>query len=250
MRPVRFLIVAVLATAATAVFATASSAQTSPTRAATYINPDTGAATENPEVEPGSSCHTPDQNDTQPLGDALTGANNVHVDACLFDDAGTRLDTQAAFEVIGPVEISACPDPDGDGPKTATQSGSTCVLSGFEADNEEYHVRVVGTGEGVAQVDLCADPEGNGCADATVADRVVITFRAGGGSVATPTDAAATATPDAAPDAGTTAAPATPVGAVAAGEVPVSQRTPLLPVAAAGVVALAGSLLWSRRQRA
>jgi len=44
-------------------------------RAASYINPDTGAATANPDVDPGSSCYRPDQSDKQafsPAGMKLT----------------------------------------------------------------------------------------------------------------------------------------------------------------------------------
>ena len=34
-------------------------------RASSYINPDTGAATANPDVDPGSNCFSPDQYDRQ-----------------------------------------------------------------------------------------------------------------------------------------------------------------------------------------
>ena len=34
-------------------------------RASSYINPDTGAATANPDVDPGSNCENPDQRDRQ-----------------------------------------------------------------------------------------------------------------------------------------------------------------------------------------
>ncbi len=216
-----------------AVAAPSSAQSAEPARAASYVNPDTGAASENPDVDPGSSCETPDQADMQPTGDPATGENNVHNDACLFDAAGNPVDVPAAFELIGPAQFSGCPDPDGDGPKTATNNGNQCLLGGFEADNTEYHARIVGTGAGIAQVTFCADPEGNGCADATVSDRIVLTFQ-GAGQAATSGPAATGA--------------ATPAGAVAAGEAPLGDDLPLLPVAAVGAAALAGSVLWSRRR--
>jgi hypothetical protein len=142
--------------------------------ATAYINPDIGLATANPTVMANSECATPDREDTQQVSAAGSTANNVHVDACLSTaalGAGTRLDMTASFEVSGVGTISACPDPDGTGPKTATLTGNRCTLTGFEAANREYHVRVNSTVPGDQMVIFCSDPEGNGCADASAQAR-------------------------------------------------------------------------------
>ena len=159
-------------------------AQTADVRPVAYIAPDTGKETENPGVAAGSSCENPDQADTAPVGDEGDGTGNVHVDACLFD-GGERVDTQAAFTVSGVGTIAACPDPDKDGAtKTSTKSGDSCVLSGFEDANMEYHVRVISATAGVQTVDFCADPEGNGCSDADSVSTVRVTWGAPAGGVA------------------------------------------------------------------
>ncbi|MGH9270996.1 MAG: hypothetical protein ACRDZ2_06965 [Ilumatobacteraceae bacterium] len=152
---------------------------------ASYINPDTGMPTANPDVNPGSECETPDQTDTQALGDESTGAGNVHNDACLFDAQGADVDAQVAFESTGVGVISACPDPDGDGAKTATNSAdrTRCVQTGFEtggsngpAGDGEYHIRLVSGTAGTQTVTFCADPEGDGCANASSTDEISITW--------------------------------------------------------------------------
>lgn len=220
-----------------------ASAQSAPTRAVAYVNPDAGAATANPDVEANSSCATPDTNDTQAVGDPATGTGNVHVDACLFAGA-SPLDTRASFDVIGPAVVSGCPDPDKEAmAKSSTKTDARCTLSGFEDANKEYHVRVVGTSAGIAQVVFCGDPESNGCADASVKETVIITFQGESAPVAAPASSAQSgaATPAATP------AAAIPVGAVAAGEAPETRTGPLLPAVAAGLIALAGSLAWNRR---
>jgi hypothetical protein len=117
------------------------------------------------------------------LGDEASGTGNVHVDACLFDGS-TRVDTKAAFEVSGVGVVAACPDADKEGPKTATKSADSCLQDGFEADNMEYHVRVVSATAGVQTVRFCADPEGNGCGDAESTSTVRITWGAPTGGVA------------------------------------------------------------------
>ncbi|CAN5256708.1 hypothetical protein BH24CHL10_BH24CHL10_08030 [soil metagenome] len=146
--------------------------------AASYINPDTGAATENPDVDPASECETPDQSDTQEVSPAGETINNVHNDACLFDESGIDVDAQVSFESSGVGVISACPDPDGDGPKTATNDGTTCTMSGFQETGMpgdlEYHARLNSEEAGTQTVVFCADPEGNGCDDATISDTITI----------------------------------------------------------------------------
>ncbi len=151
-----------------------------------YINPDTGAATANPDVNPNSECATPDQTDTQTVGDEATGAGNVHNDACLFDAQGNDVDTQVAFQSAGVGVISGCPDPDSaPGGKTATNSTDRklCVQSGFEtggangaAGDGEYHVRLVSATPGTQTVTFCADPEGDGCANATATSTITVTW--------------------------------------------------------------------------
>ena len=189
---------AVLTAAATAVLSLglAAPAQGVGERPVAYINPDTGKETENPGVAASSECETPDQADTMALGDESTGTGNVHVDACLFMGS-ERVDVKAAFEVDGVGVVSACPDADMDGPKTATKSADTCLQDGFEAANMEYHVRVVSATAGVQTVRFCADPEGNGCGDAEDVSTVRITWGAPQGGVAAggglPTPAGSTA---------------------------------------------------------
>ncbi len=154
---------------------------------ASYINPDTGMPTMNADVDPGSECETPDQTDTQTVGDEATGAGNVHNDACLFDAQGGDVDLQVAFESDGVGVISGCPDPDGDGPKTATNSAdkTLCVQTGFEtggangpAGDGEYHIRLVSGTAGLQTVTFCADPEGDGCANAASTDEISVTWTA------------------------------------------------------------------------
>ena len=152
-------------------------------RPVAYINPDTGKETENPGVDAGSECETPEQADTMALGDESTGKGNVHVDACLFEGS-TRVDTKAAFEVTGVGTVAACPDADKEGPKTATKSADMCLQDGFEEANMEYHVRVVSAEAGVQTVRFCADPEGNGCSDAESTSTVRITWGAPQGGIA------------------------------------------------------------------
>lgn len=151
-------------------------------RPVAYVNPDTGKETENPGVG-ASECEAPVQSDTMALGDEASGKGNVHVDACLFGGT-TRVDTKAAFEVSGVGTVAACPDADKEGSKTATKSGDSCLQDGFEAANEEYHVRVVSATAGLQTVTFCADPEGNGCGDAESTSKVRITWGAPSGGVA------------------------------------------------------------------
>lgn len=175
---------AALALAPALALAAPAAAQGADARPVAYINPDRGKDTDNPNVADSSSCESPVQSDTQPLGDEASGKGNVHVDACLFDAAGTRIDTQAAFTVSGVGTIAGCPDPDKDGPQTSTKTGSTCVLSNFEADNSEYHVRVVSATAGLQTVTFCADPEGDGCANAAQTSTIRVTWGAPTGGVA------------------------------------------------------------------
>ena len=147
-----------------------------------YINPDTGLATENPNVDENSECETPDQSDTQQVSPAASTANNVHNDACLFKK-GQPVDTAVSFELAaGSVGVfSACPDPDGAGSKTATNSGTRCYLTGYQetgmAGDEEYHARINSQVAGESTVTFCADANNNGCGDAKENDRINVTWQ-------------------------------------------------------------------------
>lgn len=151
-----------------------------------YVNPDTGKATENPDVDPTSSCADPVQQDTQDAGSLADGTNNVHIDGCIFDADGNALDTTVSWELSGAGGIFACPDPDADGPKTATATDTNgdgrndlCTLTGYEADNLEYHVRIASDTSGLTTVLFCTDPETNGCADAGMTDTIVVNWTGG-----------------------------------------------------------------------
>ncbi len=146
-------------------------------RAASYINPDTGAATANPDVDPNSSCFRPDQYDMQRFSDPGTANRNVHNDACFLND-GVKVDGPASFESKGVGFISACPDPDGAGPKVAMLSdrnadgrNDLCFQSGYQmkgtAGDLEFHARMNNnTGmAGTQYVTWCSDSDRDGCSD-------------------------------------------------------------------------------------
>lgn len=160
-----------------------------PARAEAYINPDVGLASFNPTVNLASSCDKPDRRDMQQLSTDGTADRNVHIDACFFGSRGgdapdgpdrniVKADGPASFEVSGVGFISACPDPDGAGPKVAVLSAdrTTCFQSGYQekgaAGDFEFHARFNSTaatdGAGGQAVVWCYDPEQNGCADARV----------------------------------------------------------------------------------
>lgn len=146
-------------------------------RASSYINPDTGAATANPDVDPASSCFAPDQQDRQAFSPVGTAKNNVHNDACFLGRDGRKLDGPASFESRGVGFINACPDPDGAGAKVAVLSdrnadgrADLCFQSGFQqkgaAGDGEFHARLNNTGmAGTQYVTWCSDADRNGCRD-------------------------------------------------------------------------------------
>lgn len=158
-----------------------------PDKAVSYINPDKGGATANPDVNPNSSCFSPDRSDTQQLSPAGTASNNVHNDACFFGESSrssywggsssTIVDGPASFQSTGVGFINACPDPDGAGPKIAILSDTNgdgrndlCFQSGYQekgiAGDKEFHARLNNsTTPGNQTVVWCYDPERNGCRD-------------------------------------------------------------------------------------
>ncbi len=130
-------------------------------RAVSYINPDIGAVTANPDVNQNSSCFNPDRSDNQQFSAPGSTARNVHNDACFLDDRGNKVGNGigATFESRGVGYISACPDPDGAGPQFARLSDTNgdgrndrCTQSSYQdqgtvgvADRPgdfEYHARL------------------------------------------------------------------------------------------------------------
>jgi len=160
-------------------------------RAASYINRDTGAATENPDVNRGSSCANPDQRDQQRLSDPGAANRNVHNDACFLDDKGEKVNGPASFQSSGVGFISACPDPDGAGPEYARLSDTNrdgrndlCFQSSYQktgaAGDFEFHARMNNTSmPGTQYVVWCADPDANGCRDEKVTDDISIKWNRG-----------------------------------------------------------------------
>ena len=170
--------------------AEASHDRNRPSRAVSYINPDTGAATANADVDPNSSCFSPDRTDTQQLSDPGTTNRNVHNDACFFgrswrdrDQNATKIDAPATYESRGVGFISACPDPDGAGPKVAVLSADkkSCFQSGYQekgmAGDEEFHARLNNDSQpGTQTVVWCYDPDRDGCSDEYVKDTISINW--------------------------------------------------------------------------
>lgn len=156
--------------------------------AASYINPDTGAATANPDVNGDSSCYRPDQRDDQALSDPGTANRNVHNDACFLDDRGNKVDGPASFQSSGVGFISACPDPDGAGPEFARLSDTNgdgradlCFQSAYQtkgiAGDFEFHARLNNTSmNGTQYVTWCSDTDRDGCGDESIKDSISIAW--------------------------------------------------------------------------
>ncbi len=194
------LIVAAVVTAAFGINAGAwgqGDGSSIPRRASAYINPDTGATTENPDVDESSSCRRADRRDKQALSLPTMTDKNVHIDACLFSQ-NRKVDGPVTWRSKGVGVISACPDPDivsalENGPKVAyTDTHGAirhCHQSGYQekgaAGDREYHLRVNNTEEPGRQVVVfCYDPDqaaatgeqpiGHGCGDEGARSRAVI----------------------------------------------------------------------------
>lgn len=160
-------------------------------RAASYINSDAGA---NPNVDPDSSCFNPDQYDRQRISTKASGNpgnRNVHNDACFLDMNGNKADGPASFQSFGVGYISACPDPDGAGPKYAVLSDTNgdgrkdlCFQSGYQEmalpttpGQEEFHARVNNNSvDGTQRVVWCSDADADGCSDEDVKDRITVSW--------------------------------------------------------------------------
>ena len=188
VRKVVALVAVLVLLFSTTLITLASHSNTGPSRAVSYINPDLGAATENPDVNRDSSCSSPDRSDTQQLSDAGATNRNVHNDACFFSGyrSDTKVDAPATYESKGVGFINACPDPDGTGPKVAVLSDTNgdgrndrCFQSGYQqkgtAGDLEFHARLNNsTTAGDQYVVWCYDPNKNGCADEDVKDQITI----------------------------------------------------------------------------
>src|SRR4028119_1150088 len=186
-------------------------------RAASYINPDTGAATANPRLDPASpspntdptarapappraapappgvapasSCANPDPRDRQRLSDPGTANRNVHNDACFLDRNGKKVNGPASFQSSGVGVISACPDPDGTGPEYSRLSDTNgdgrndlCFQSSYQmtgaAGDLEFHARFNNTSmPGSQSVVWCADADANGCRDEWEKDAIRINWK-------------------------------------------------------------------------
>lgn len=162
-----------------------------PVRATAYVRGDAGLPTFNPDVRPNSNCATPDYDDLQMLSAPGAATNNVHIDACLFGSAAgagatvSDVDVPATFELFGVGTISACPDPDGAGPKVAVRHDHNgdgnfehCHLSGYQSAGtgaREYHARVNNSAAaGQSRVLFCYDADQDGCLDEAVRNQVAI----------------------------------------------------------------------------
>jgi len=111
---------------------------------------------------------------------------NVHNDACFLDDRGNKVDGPASFQSFGVGFISACPDPDGAGPKTAKLSDTNgdgrndlCFQSSYQergtAGDFEFHARLNNTTTtGSQKVVWCSDSDANGCGDEWNKSRITI----------------------------------------------------------------------------
>ena len=173
-----------------------------PGRAVSYINPDIGEATENRSVDEDSSCSSPDRYDAQRRSFPGSTARNVHNDSCFFEgrnETGDRstVDAPASFVTSGRGFISACPDPDGVGPKFAVLSDRNrdgrfdgCFQSGYQdmgvpgvADRPgdfEFHVRLNNTTNmpaGEQRVAWGYDPDQDGLSDTDVKDKITINWK-------------------------------------------------------------------------
>ncbi|HEV2810817.1 MAG TPA: hypothetical protein VGV93_10540 [Acidimicrobiales bacterium] len=103
-----------------------------------------------------------------------------------------KVDGPASFESRGVGFISACPDPDGAGPKVAVLSdrngdgrNDLCFESGYQmkgmAGDLEFHARLDNTGmAGTQYVTWCSDADRDGCSDEWSSSRVRIDWSADG----------------------------------------------------------------------
>lgn len=155
--------------------------------AVSYINRDAGMPSRNDSIPPTSSCASPTRHDLrQHLSPSRGVDNNVHNDACLLDRDGREVDGRATFESYGVGYISACPDPDDAGPKTATLSdrdddgrADRCVQSGYQdkglPGDRQFHARFNSRSlTGLQSIRWCYDRGALGCHDDTIQDHITI----------------------------------------------------------------------------
>ncbi len=159
-----------------------------------YINGDAG---KNADVNPNSSCFSPDQYDLQKFSTAASGNpgdNNVHNDACFLDGNGNKVGKNigATFQASGTGYISACPDPDGAGPAIrilrdldGDGRNDSCFQSSYQekgiAGDLEYHARVNNTGmTGEQKVKWGMDRDADGRIDDFYGDSIKVDWSATG----------------------------------------------------------------------
>ena len=157
-------------------------------RASLYIDPDTGAATANPDVNANSSFFNPDQSHDQRLSTAGTTDRIVHNDACFLDYRGNKVDGPTSLQSLGVGCISTCPDPDDAGPNYAVLSDTNgdrrndlCFQSGYQqtgkAGDLEFHARMNSTTTtGQQTVIWCSDANMHGSNDERHASTIQINW--------------------------------------------------------------------------
>ena len=161
-------------------------------------------------MAPNSNCATPDRYDNQKRSAPGSTAKNVHNDACFFKgyrSSGVTsqvdgrpvsdIDAPATFDSFGFGSISACPDPDGPGPKFAVLSdrngdgrNDRCFQSGYQdmgtpgvADRPgdfEFHARMNNTTDkpaGGQRVVWGYDPDRDGLSDTDVKDKITVNWQ-------------------------------------------------------------------------
>ena len=156
-------------------------------RAVSYINRDDGLPSQNNSIPAGSDCGNPWRHDRrQQVSPNGSLDNNVHNDACLLDRDGRKVDGRATFESYGAGYISACPDPDDAGPKTAKLvdrnsdgRADRCIQSGYQqkggAGDTEFHARFNRQGlTGLQSIRWCYDRGDTGCYDDKIQDHLTI----------------------------------------------------------------------------
>lgn len=169
------------------------------------------SAPSSPTSTPARAAFDPTSTTCRRFSDPGTGAGNrnVHNDACFLDDRGNKVDGPASFEVEGVGSISACPDPDGAGPKVAILSADKklCFRSGYQqkgiAGDLEFHARLNNEGQaGTQYVTWCSDSDRDGCDDERNKDSIRIDWTRTAPPRTTTTTATRTPTPGDSPDRG------------------------------------------------
>ena len=141
------------------------SAQTGGARPVAYINPDTGKETENPGVAAGSGCESPVRPTPWHSGTRASAQASARRRLPVLRrragrrEGGLRGDRRRCRRRL--------PGRRPGGAQGCGEDREPLRPGRVREANSEYHVRVVSATAGVQTVTFCADPEGNGCADAS-----------------------------------------------------------------------------------